>query len=93
MYEGQTKQLLSNPNLSSKMDQMIRLILRTYEGLFLGSTVVDEKQLSKNLGESKSSVQKALDWLDKKGIASYTPNYEGHTISFMEYRYLSLIHI
>jgi len=89
MYEGQTKQLLSNPNLSSKMDQMIRLILRTYEGLFLGTTVIDEKQLSKNLVESKSSVQKALNWLDKKGIASYTPNYEGHTISFMEFRYRS----
>ena len=89
VFEGPIKQLLSNPNLSIKMNHLIRLILRTYEGLFLASTIVDEKQLSKKLNEPVKSVQKALLWLHEKNIVEYNPNFEGHTISFMEYRYRS----
>ncbi len=89
VFEDPIKQLLSNPNLSIKMNHLIRLILRTYEGLFLASTIIDENQLSQKLNEPIQSIQKALLWLNEKNIAEYSPNFVGHTISFMEYRYRS----
>lgn len=85
--EGSTKNLLRNEDLSPKMKEFTKLLLRTYEGLFLDYCVIDEFHLSKKFDTDKNLVVKALQWLHKRGIADYKPSFHGHTISFMEYRH------
>jgi len=87
LKEGACKALMKNPELSPKMKEFIKLILRSYEGLFLEYSVIDEYHLSKRFGENKSKIEKALQWLHKTNVAVYRPAYEGHTISFNEYRH------
>ena len=106
LNEIETKHILSHPNLSPKMAEFIKLLLRNYEGLFLDHTVIDEKLLSIKFNKPISTISKALKWIHDKKIGEYKSNFEGHTISFMEYRHrsselpikmelynLSLIHI
>jgi len=85
--ENPTKALLTNQNLSHKMKEFTKLLLRTYEGIFLDLAVIDEFHLSKKFNTEKNLVIKALKWLHSRGFADYRPAFEGHTVSFMEYRY------
>lgn len=89
LKESNTKHILSNPKLSTKMAEFVKLLLRNYEGLFLDYTVIDEKTVSTKFQEPISKVKAALSWLEKNGVGEYKPAFEGHTISFMEYRYKS----
>lgn len=89
LKEYQIKQILNNPKLSEKMAEFIRLLLRNYEGLFLDYTVIDEKMISIKFEAPIQKVKAALQWLVKRGVGDYNPSFEGHTISFMEYRYKS----
>lgn len=89
LSESGIKHILKNPQLSEKMGQFIKMLLRNYEGLFLDYTVIDEKIISLKFQESIPKIKTALQWLEKSGVADYNPSFEGHTISFMEYRYKS----
>ncbi len=87
LKEGECKALLRNPKLSKRMQEFVKLLLRTYEGLFMDFAVIDEFHLAKKFQVDKTKILAALQWLQKKDIAIYRPTYEGHTISFNEYRY------
>ena len=87
LQEGPCKALLKNPKLSPRMQEFVKLLLRTYEGLFMDYAVIDEFHISKKFQVDKTKVIKALTWLHERNIAIYKPSYEGHTISFNEYRY------
>ena len=87
LKEGACKALLKNPELSVRMQEFVKLLLRTYEGLFMDFAVIDEFHLSKKFQVDKTKITAALHWLNKRNIAIYRPSYEGHTISFNEYRY------
>jgi ATP-dependent DNA helicase RecQ len=87
LKEGECKALLRNPRLSPKMQEFVKLLLRTYEGLFMDFAVIDEFHLAKKFQVDQKKIVAALQWLQKKDIAVYRPTYEGHTISFNAYRY------
>ncbi len=89
LRENNVKVLLSNPNLSPKMKAFIQVLLRSYEGLFLDYTVIDEHTISRKNNLQKNQIISALQWLQKRAVADYLPSYQGHTISFREYRYNS----
>ena len=87
LSESAIKKLLKNPKLTAGMAAFIKILLRNYEGIFLDYTVIDENDLAKRHQTSKDKVVRALEWLSQKGYGDYKSTFEGHTVSFMEYRY------
>ena len=87
LSESAIKKLLGNPKLSIGMASFIKILLRNYEGIFLDYSVIDEKDLAKRHQTSQEKVVRALEWLAQKGYGDYKSSFEGHTVSFMEYRY------
>ena len=87
LREGACKALLKNPELSVRMQEFIKLLLRTYEGLFMDFAVIDEFHISKKFQVDKTKVTAALNWIHQRNIGIYKPSYQGHTLSFNEFRY------
>jgi ATP-dependent DNA helicase RecQ len=66
--------------------ELIKLILRSYGGIFDHHTIVDEYKLSKKLGVSKGSVITTLKDLHTTGIVNYNFENSNSRLSFLVIR-------
>jgi len=71
---------------NEKLDGFIKLILRSYSGMFSGFVPVDEDQLSKRSGLSLKDVYIYLNHLSASGIISYIPRKKNPVIVYTEER-------
>ena len=67
-------------------DLILKLLLRSYGGLFDHYTSIDEWQLGQRLILNKQTVRKMLITLAKKGVLEYYPRKERPFISFLSDR-------
>ncbi len=78
LYEFQVK----NPSY----DHFIKVILRSYEGVFDDYTYINEDDLSRRAVISKDEVVRLLNTLDKLKILSYLPANDKPQLTFIEER-------
>lgn len=78
LYEYQVK----NPDL----DFILKILLRTYEGLFNDFVPVREEVLCKNANLSKDQLIHSLQLLHQQGIIEYLPASEIPQLTFLEAR-------
>ena len=73
---------VANPNY----DPFIKLILRTYTGVFTEYVAINEKYLAQSFMVDISVIKKYLKILDKHNIIDYIPENNSPTIVYMEER-------
>ncbi len=71
---------------NADFDQFIKLILRSYTGLFNGYVIIDEKLLAKRAGLDLEDVYKFLKYLRKSRIIDYIPRKTTPYIYFSKER-------
>jgi len=86
------KFIVSNRNLFNYLENnpsknnLIKLILRSYGGIFEHFTIIDEHKLSKKIGIEKSEVISTLKNLNDLGIVNYTFENSNSKLSFLVIR-------
>jgi len=86
------KFIISNRNLFNYLENnpsknnLIKLILRSYGGIFEHFTIIDEHKLSKKIGIEKSEVISTLKNLNDLGIVNYTFENSNSKLSFLVIR-------
>lgn len=73
---------LRNP----KLDKILKVILRSYQGAFQDYIKLRETQLARSLSIPKTDLQRALLLLRKEGIVDYVPQKENPQIIFLQER-------
>ena len=86
LKEYDVKFLMRNPRIAPRMKEFIKLVLRSYEGLFLGLTKIDEIFLAKKFEVKVDKTREALRWIDKEGLGQYKEQFDGYSIGFKGYR-------
>ena len=71
---------------NEKFDGFIKLILRSYSGMFSSFVAIDENLLAKRSGLNLQSVYKFLNRLATLGIINYIPRKKNPTVVFTEER-------
>jgi ATP-dependent DNA helicase RecQ len=71
---------------NKKYDDFIKLLLRSYGGLFSMFVSIEEKQLAANSGLSLSTVIDALKQLANRQVIIYQPKTENPRITFLQNR-------
>jgi ATP-dependent DNA helicase RecQ len=71
---------------NSDLDGFIKLILRSYTGLFTGYVAVDEELLAKRSGLDQETVYNYLKHLRKSNVIDYVPRNRTPFIYFMKER-------
>jgi ATP-dependent DNA helicase RecQ len=84
--EAKILQLLEG-KIDKRLHALMRVLLRNYEGLFLSATRIDEAVIAKKMEMNVSQIHKALQWLHDHAFAKYQPNFDGHFVSFPDYRF------
>jgi len=79
---------------NKKLDPYIKILLRSYTGLFMEYASINETDLAKKLGKSQDEVYQALTTLNKAGIIHYIPRRKTPLITYTrsreEPRFISL---
>lgn len=78
LYEFQVKQPL--------LDQFIRILLRSYEGLFTEYVAIREKEVAKRTGKTLAEVVQLLKKLHQLNIIDYQPATDEPQLTFTEER-------
>jgi len=73
---------VDNPNL----DPLIKVLLRSYTGLFYDYSRIDEKFIANRLQSDRETVVRALTELDKLKIISYIPASDVPKLTFLQVR-------
>jgi ATP-dependent DNA helicase RecQ len=73
---------ISNP----KLDLFIKLLLRSYSGLFDNFTKISEYDLAKKASVSKDEVVKRLNYLQQMKLLTYAPQTELPQLTFLQPR-------
>ena len=71
---------------NEKFDGFIKLLLRSYTGMFSGFVAIDENLLAKRSALSLQSIYKYLNRLSTLGIIQYIPRKKDPVITFTEER-------
>ena len=71
---------------NSALDGFIKLVLRSYTGLFTGYVIIDEELLSKRSGMDQEKVYNYLKYLRKFNIIDYIPRNRTPYIYFVKER-------
>ena len=69
-----------------KLDKVLKVILRSYQGAFQDYVKLRESQLAKALSIPKGDLQRALLLLRKEGIVDYVPQKENPQLIFLQER-------
>jgi ATP-dependent DNA helicase RecQ len=64
-------------------DHFIKLLLRSYSGVFDGFVKISETELAKRYEKPPEAIKKALKYLDEAGILSYIPQTENPQLLFL----------
>ncbi len=83
MFLMQSQLLYDFQVRNTKYDAFIRLLLRTYGGLFETFGRIDIYQLSKATGWSAAQVERTLQQLDEMEVLSYQPRSVHPTLTFL----------
>ena len=67
-------------------DEFVKLLLRSYSGLFTQFTAINEKVLASRSGTTSSEIIKKLNYLDTNGIITYIPANEKPLLTFTQAR-------
>jgi len=70
----------------SSYDDFIKLLLRSYSGLFDGYTKISEQEIAKRLGKTFEEVKKTLLELQKMEVISYLAQTDVPQLTFLEPR-------
>jgi ATP-dependent DNA helicase RecQ len=68
------------------VDPLIKLLLRTYSGVFEIESGINEDTLAKRLHSTKAQVRKDLLMLSQQGVLSYDPSSDLPQITYLEER-------
>ena len=68
------------------LGQLLKTLLRNYEGLFLEPVRIREQDLARLLNTKTESIGEELTILDKEGIITYTPATELPRVTFLRER-------
>jgi ATP-dependent DNA helicase RecQ len=71
---------------NEKLDGFIKLVLRSYSGLFSDYVNIDEQTLANRSGLSKENIYTYLKSLSKAGIVKYIPRRKNPVITYTEER-------
>ena len=71
---------------NAEMDGFVKLLLRSYTGLFTGFVIIDEEMLAKRSGTSSEQVYEYLKHLRKSKIIDYVPKNRTPYIYFSKER-------
>jgi ATP-dependent DNA helicase RecQ len=69
-----------------KFDPFIKLLLRSYPGLFEEYTTFKESELSQKVGLSLKDIQNYLSFLKKAGLIDYLPQTEQPQVTYLKAR-------
>ncbi|MCH2197980.1 MAG: RecQ family ATP-dependent DNA helicase [Flavobacteriales bacterium] len=83
MFQMQAQELYNFQVRNEQHDAFIRLLLRTYGGLFETYSRIDEHFLARKTGWSTGQVRETLARLDNMQVLSYRPRTEHPTITFL----------
>ncbi len=70
-----------------RYDKFIKLLLRSYSGLFSGFVVINENELAERLNVKSGKIITVLQYLDKIGLLSYIPKTNQPQIIFTKERF------
>ena len=87
LNEFSIKQLIRREDTSDQLKNFIRVILRTFEGIFFTDATIDEELIAQRTQLTKDKVIKGLLWLQKMNYGRYRSTHEGALIRFNNYRY------
>ncbi|MGM0377316.1 MAG: RecQ family ATP-dependent DNA helicase [Bacteroidota bacterium] len=71
---------------NKELDPYIKIILRSYTGLFIEYASINETDLAKKMGRSQDDVYQALTKLNKSGIIHYIPRRKTPLITYIRSR-------
>ncbi len=83
MFKLESTALYNFQVRNPQFDAFIRLILRSYGGLFETYSKIDEYQLARKTGWGTDKVRKTLAALDEMDVLDYKPRTEHPTITFL----------
>lgn len=86
LLEHPIKSLLRAGDTDARLVSLLRQILRSYEGIFLDATIINEANIAKQSNLTIKQVKNALHWLDRKAFAVYQEQFDGQMIGF-QYRF------
>jgi ATP-dependent DNA helicase RecQ len=69
-----------------EVDPLIKLLLRSYQGIFDQFATIDESNLGKKLGTTTDKIKQMLDFMEKKELISYLPKFTKPQLSFTKER-------
>lgn len=81
-----TKEDLYHQNISKETEELMKLILRSYTGLFAEYAYIDELMLASKLNMSREQIYESLTLLRKMGIIDYVPDKKTAYIIFKQER-------
>ena len=85
-FQAERDELYTFQVRNAGFDSFIRLLLRTYSGLFSQFVRIDEALLARRSGLSQEKVRSYLQTLSKRQIIHYIPRKEIPLITFLEER-------
>ena len=71
---------------NSRLDKLLKVILRTYHGAFNHTVNINENKLSRFINQTEVQLKNALLLMKKDGIIDYTPQKEKPQIIFIQER-------
>ena len=87
LNQKETLAALKDKYIADSLKSFVQLLLRNYEGLFHGFTVINEKNLATLFDSKIDKVITALEWISNKGLGTYRRQYEGVYLSFVNHRF------
>lgn len=66
-----------------KDDELIKLLLRSYSGLFTHFTIINERVLAKRMQYTEKEIVEQLRWFEKQGLISYQYSHDKPEIIYL----------
>ncbi|HIP47625.1 MAG TPA: RecQ family ATP-dependent DNA helicase [Lutibacter sp.] len=86
VFTANNEQLFEYYKRNSKKERILRLLLRTYDGIYQSFQTINTFNLSKKLGISIPKLENDLSEMDKDGIVSYQANKNDSKLLFLKPR-------
>lgn len=67
---------------NERMDRFIKILLRSYAGVFTGFTAINEQEIASRSGWSPAEVKEGLETLRKVGLMDYLPQHDKPQVVF-----------
>lgn len=85
-FEASHQTLYEFQVFHKEADNLIKLLLRSFQGIFDQFVSIDENNLARKLGSTPEKIIQMLSFMDKKEIISYLPKFTKPQLSFTKER-------